>query len=111
MQDLSRITPAILDVLEVLVSAKHDLHGFALAKTAHRPTGSVYVILNRLEEAGWVDSSWEDANVENEGRPRRRFYRLTPDGLAASRETLAARRKTNFVKDLDLRPAFRLGWR
>jgi PadR family transcriptional regulator PadR len=91
MQRLSRVTPATLDVLAVLVWSPDDQHGFALAKAAGRPTGSVYVILNRLEEAGMVDSYWETANVENEGRPRRRFYRMTPDGLGTARAILAER--------------------
>jgi PadR family transcriptional regulator, regulatory protein PadR len=77
--------------LAVLVWSPDDLHGFALAKAAGRPTGSVYVILNRLEEAGMVDSYWESENAENEGRPRRRYYRLNPDGLGAARTLLAER--------------------
>jgi PadR family transcriptional regulator len=91
MKRLSRVTPATLDVLAVLVWSPEDLHGFALAKAAGRPTGSVYVILNRLEEAGMVDSYWEPVNTQHEGRPRRRFYRLNPDGLGAAREILAER--------------------
>jgi PadR family transcriptional regulator, regulatory protein PadR len=91
MKRLSRITPATLDVLAVLVWSPEDLHGFALAKAAGRPTGSVYLILSRLEEAGMVDSYWESVNTQNEGRPRRRFYRLNPDGLNAAREILADR--------------------
>jgi PadR family transcriptional regulator PadR len=97
MKELSRITPAMLDVLAALVWSPDDLHGFALAKIARRPTGSVYVILGRLEEHGWVDSYWEPLNAQDEGRPRRRFYRLNPDGLGAARKVLAERRG-------DLRP-------
>lgn len=93
MQSLSRITPATLDVLSVLVWSSEDMHGFALAREAGRPTGSIYLILNRLEAAGWVDSYWETVNAQHEGRPRRRFYRLNPDGLTAARELLAERRK------------------
>jgi PadR family transcriptional regulator PadR len=92
MRSLSRITPAMLDVLSVLVWSPEALHGFALAKVAGRPTGSVYIILNRLEDAGWVDSYWEPINAQAEGRPRRRFYRLNPDGLGAARQLLAERR-------------------
>lgn len=110
MKRLTRITPATLDVLEVLVEAGDELHGFALAKAAHRPTGSVYLILSRLEEAGWVESHWEQENDHNEGRPRRRFYRLTPDGLVASRQTLAERRKISARKGaMPGRPVLRFG--
>ncbi|MGI5236986.1 PadR family transcriptional regulator [Dactylosporangium sp. CA-139066] len=92
MERLSRITPAILDVLSVLLSSRDDLHGFTLAKAAGRPTGSVYIILGRLEDAGWVESYWEDVNAQNEGRPRRRFYKLSPDGASAARKVLEERR-------------------
>lgn len=91
MQRLSRVTPAMLDVLEVLVSAEGDPHGFAIAERAGRPTGSVYPILARLEEAGWLTSYWEDAHPQL-GRPRRRFYSLRQDGLTAARVVLADRR-------------------
>jgi PadR family transcriptional regulator, regulatory protein PadR len=91
MQALGRVTPATLDVLNALVWSPEELHGFALAKEAHRPTGSVYIILSRLEAAGWVDSHWESLSVQDEGRPRRRLYRLNPDGLAAARQLLAKR--------------------
>src|SRR5258707_520956 len=47
---LSRVTPAILDVLQVLLaSSVGGCHGFAIAKDVKRPTGSVYPILARLE--------------------------------------------------------------
>jgi DNA-binding PadR family transcriptional regulator len=98
MSDIGRITPATLDVLNVLVWSSDELHGFALAKQAGRPTGSVYVILSRLEAAGWVESRWETENVDNEGRPRRRFYRLSADGLASARQVLAERRGQAEVK-------------
>ena len=85
MQTLGRVTPALLDVLKILVQSLDDPHGFAIAKAARRPTGSVYPILARLEAAGWVESYWESEHP-HEGRPRRRFYRLAdPDGLLAAR--------------------------
>jgi transcriptional regulator len=45
---------------------------------------SLYPLLYRLEERGWIDGRW----VEKPGERRRRFYRLTPAGRAA----LAAQR-------------------
>jgi PadR family transcriptional regulator, regulatory protein PadR len=114
MARLSRITPATLDVLEALIEADADLHGFALAKVAHRPTGSVYVILSRLEDIGWVTSDWEQVKAQNEGRPRRRFYRLTPDGLVSARQTLAERRSAtskNGIRQWRPKPQIDLlGW-
>ena len=91
MEELSRVTPATLAVLAVLVRTDENLHGFAIAHEARRPTGSIYPILDRLSRAGWLTSYWETAHPQ-EGRPRRRFYRLEPDGLQAAREMLAERR-------------------
>jgi len=37
-----------------------------------------------MEDAGWLTSTWEDADEATaEGRPRRRLYAITADGRAA----------------------------
>jgi DNA-binding PadR family transcriptional regulator len=68
-----------------------ELYGLKIAQNAGRKAGSVYPILARLEEAGWVGSCWEREEREERG-PRRRFYWLTPDGLVAARALLTDRR-------------------
>jgi DNA-binding PadR family transcriptional regulator len=88
---LSRVTPATLDVLEALMGPDEELYGLKIAQNAGRKAGSVYPILARLEEAGWVESSWESEERDERG-PRRRFYRLDPGGLAAARALLIERR-------------------
>lgn len=90
---LSRVTPATLDVLEALMGPDEELYGLKIAQNAGRKAGSVYPILARLEEAGWVQSSWEREERDERG-PRRRFYRLDPGGLAAARALLIERRGT-----------------
>jgi PadR family transcriptional regulator, regulatory protein PadR len=69
-----------------------EAHGFLLAKEmrdgthARRLTayGTLYKALDRLERAGCLSSRWEDPLIAaHEGRPRRRFYRVTLDGEAA----------------------------
>jgi DNA-binding PadR family transcriptional regulator len=65
------------------------VHGFAIAKTlADRgdtrslaATGTLYRALHRLDEAGLIESWWEDAAVD--GRPPRRSYRVTAAGAVA----------------------------
>ncbi|HZU75513.1 MAG TPA: helix-turn-helix transcriptional regulator [Dehalococcoidia bacterium] len=91
MEPLSRITPAILDVLEVLLGPDEELYGLKIAQAAGLKTGTVYPILTRLEAAAWVESYWEQAQPSDRG-PRRRFYRLNPDGITAARAALSARR-------------------
>jgi len=68
-----------------------ELYGLRIAQYAGRKAGSVYPILARLEEAGWVESCWEREERDERG-PRRRLYRFSPDGLAAARALLIDRR-------------------
>jgi PadR family transcriptional regulator, regulatory protein PadR len=86
-----RVTDATLDVLEVLLGPGEDLYGLKIAKQIGRPTGSVFPILARLEECHWVASEWEVSDHAARG-PRRRFYRLTPDGLESAKALLTERR-------------------
>jgi DNA-binding MarR family transcriptional regulator len=89
METLSRVTPATLDVLAVLLDAGASTWGLAVIKASGRPAGSVYPILDRLERSGWVTSEWAD-EPERSG-PRRRYYELTADGARAARALVAAR--------------------
>ena len=66
--------------------------GAARALTAH---GTLYKALGRMERAGLLESEWEDPDVAvQEGRPRRRLYRVTGLGERALHQqqdsTLAA---------------------
>jgi len=91
MGRLSRITPATLDVLEVLLDDKAEHYGLAIARQAGLATGSTFPILARLERIGWATSYWEKADAASRG-PRRRFYRLTPEGMAGAYAVIVERR-------------------
>lgn len=62
------------------------LHGYALCGHIQRVStdllrveeGSLYPALHRMEQEGWVASSWR---VTEKGR-RAKYYRITPLGLA-----------------------------
>ena len=86
-----RVTDATLDVLEVLLGPDDELYGLKIAKAIDRPTGSVFPILARLEQMGWAVSAWETTEPSARGA-RRRFYRLSPEGVAGARAVLAERR-------------------
>jgi DNA-binding PadR family transcriptional regulator len=45
---------------------------------------TVYRVLDRLEDAGWITGSWEVLPA-GQNRPRRRYYRLTAAGVEAAR--------------------------
>src|SRR5687767_2380906 len=66
--------------------------GFALARASGLPSGTIYPILRRLEDARLVTSRWEDIDESGEGRRRRRYYRLTGDGQRVAREVTAPKR-------------------
>lgn len=59
-------------------------HGFAIAEEIAQRSGGVlafeegalYQALHRMEERGWLASSWAHA----ESGKRARFYKLTPEG-------------------------------
>jgi PadR family transcriptional regulator PadR len=90
----TRITGPLLDVLELLVHAAEEgteLHGWAIKSSIRRSGATVYGILDRLEDAGWVIGHWEQRNPDP-GKPPRRRYRLTPTGFPAARRLLAQRR-------------------
>ena len=69
-------------------------HGYELSKLIHARSGgrltfhidSLYPLLYRLEERGWIKGAW----VEKAGERRRRYYSVTDDG----RRVLAAQKKT-----------------
>jgi DNA-binding MarR family transcriptional regulator len=99
-----RVTAATLDVLGIFVSdAPSDQHGFNLARRARRPTGTIYPILMRLEEMGWLESRWDEDTPA--GRPRRRLYHLTEAGLAGATALLQARGHPAGASRRQLRPA------
>jgi PadR family transcriptional regulator PadR len=86
-----RMTMAVAKVLRVfLEDPGSPCYGLELMKATGLPSGSLYPVLARLERAGWVQSRCEQIDPVAEGRPARRYYELTPEGLAAARCELAA---------------------
>lgn len=89
MEDL-KITVQVARVLATLLSDPTGEHyGLTVMQSAKLASGSLYPILRRLEAAGWVTSSWEAVSREEAGRNRRRYYRLTGEGIKRARQELA----------------------
>jgi DNA-binding PadR family transcriptional regulator len=65
-----------------------EWYGLELSKRSGLKPGTIYPILARLLEAGWLERHWEDSDPAVEGRPRRRLYRLTGTGAVAARHAL-----------------------
>jgi len=89
-----RVTAAVSKVLAAfLEDPEADRYGLDLMRASGHPSGTLYPILLRLQRAGWVDAIWEEVDPVAAGRPARRYYRLTPDGLVAARTEIAALRQ------------------
>lgn len=88
MLKLARVTPATLQVLQELVNADGVTWGLRIVASTGRPAGSVYPILARLEEGGWVVSRWDESE---ERGSRRRLYELTEDGHSSAVSLLGGR--------------------
>jgi PadR family transcriptional regulator, regulatory protein PadR len=73
-------------------SGSGGVFGTEIVDSTGLRSGTVYPILARLEEIGWVVSSWEDQAVAAaQKRPARRYYRLTEVGETSAREYCAPR--------------------
>jgi DNA-binding PadR family transcriptional regulator len=98
------MTDATLDVLEVLLSQDNELYGLKIAQATGRPTGSIYPILARLEQIGWMTSEWEPGDDPAVRGSRRRFYQLTPNGIVAARTALAKHHRATSARRSRLLP-------
>jgi PadR family transcriptional regulator, regulatory protein PadR len=76
--------PARLVLLELLRDPGRHRYGLDILREVGLKSGTLYPVLARLEVAGLVDSEWEDVDPTVVGRPQRRMYWLTGDGVAAA---------------------------
>lgn len=84
-----KLTGALERVLAVfLADPAESRYGYDLMRAAKLPSGTLYPMLARLEEEGLVESRWEPAGQPG-GRPPRRYYQLTGEGIRVARLELA----------------------
>ena len=81
--------PTQLVLRALLEHPTRERYGLELCQAAGLPSGTIHPILARLEHAGWLASRWEDVDPKEQGRPRRRYYRLSGDGAGRARSALA----------------------
>lgn len=88
MEDV-RITTTVGKVLRVFLDdITAPRYGFELMQHTGLASGTLYPILARLEAAGWLTGHLENVDPSAEGRPVRRFYRITEAAAATAREDL-----------------------
>ncbi len=83
-------SPQTIAVLDALSQSGDWRHGVSISRETGLKPGTLYPLLLRLHEAGYLESRWQPA--EKPGRPPRHAYRLTDQGRALAEERLAERR-------------------
>jgi len=89
MPRLPNSSPQTLAVLTALLHSDGWRHGVSLSQETGLKPGTLYPLLLRLGETGYLDSEWQAP--ERPGRPARHAYRLNAAGRALAEERLAAR--------------------
>ena len=84
--NISKHTSLLLSIM--LESSAQWRHGYHLSQITGFKSGTLYPLLMRLEEQGFLASKWQDG--ERPGGPPRHVYRLTASGRVLARERRAA---------------------
>jgi PadR family transcriptional regulator, regulatory protein PadR len=85
---MRQLSITAVSVLQAIADG-HE-YGFDIIDRTGLPSGTVYPALSRLERDGYLRSAWEDeAAAHADGRPARRYYRVTAPGVRALAAALA----------------------
>lgn len=111
---MSEIAPRMTQTTQAVLRAmledpSKDMYGLEICVATGLPSGTVHPILARFESLGWLDSAWEQVDPREEGRPRRRYYRLNTNGVSLARDALARAYETRIRIVGRLRPAHETG--
>src|SRR5579862_2157050 len=82
--DQTNLLQGTLDLIILKVLALEEMHGLGISRRIEQVTkgtfqvkpGSLFPALHRMEEQGWVASTWG----ESENNRRAKYYRLTKAG-------------------------------
>src|ERR687890_2293912 len=83
-RDRATLLQGTLDLLILKSLSAGDLHGLGVSRRIEQITGGTFAVqpgslfpaLHRLEEAGWLESTWETS----ENNRRAKYYALTKAG-------------------------------
>lgn len=93
---LGYATIAVLQAVSV-----DGAYGFDVIDRTGLPSGTVYPALASLERRGFVNSRWESDEVARaEGRPRRRNYRVSREGVAELERALVRLKTLGLTPDV-----------
>ena len=99
-----QLSVAALRVLHAVAGGTH--YGFDVIDVTGLPGGTVYPALSRLQRDGLLSSSWEAVTIaRSEGRPPRRYYEATEDGLQTLNDALRTLHALRPIRTPRLSPA------
>lgn len=106
VKEVTRNRPPSEQAISVMLVLAEDpaewRHGYALCQETGLKAGSMYPILIRLADKGWLETKWETDIPA--GRPPRHLYRLTKSGLKEAGHQAEARRDAEKAQRARLRP-------
>jgi PadR family transcriptional regulator, regulatory protein PadR len=71
-------------------------YGYDIAQRTGLRSGTLYPILARLAERGYLATKWEEDPPE--GRPRRHLYQLTGDGVARAADVAGVEARKTVIR-------------
>lgn len=102
-----RMTDALHKALGALADAPGELSGYAIRQRTGLASGTLHPLLARLEAAELVTARWEteqEWNDDGRGRPRRKYYTITPAGRDLAEQESGADphgRRTAYATELE----------
>src|SRR4051794_34708730 len=90
-----RLTRPAVRLLQAFLEDPGEPHfGLELMRKAGVSSGSLYPWLRRLEQAGWIEGEREDIDPKEAGRPARRYYTMTGQGIREAHLAMAELRES-----------------
>ncbi len=86
-----KISGKASDLLLFLCRSPNDgFSGYSMSKQLSIASGTLYPLLAKMEQAGLVEAEWEQEDPSELGRPRRRYYKITGEGVRKINERMEA---------------------
>jgi PadR family transcriptional regulator PadR len=99
-----RTTRTVVLIAAALMEQPHDKHwGYALARRAGVSSNALYQVVRRFHQRGWLADGWEEVDPDAK-RPPRRYYTITPDGMARLSALLLHAARDRRFEGLNLTP-------
>lgn len=88
-----RVTVAFLRILELFIANdKSSYCGSDVMKLLNLRSGTVYPLLTRMTNAGWLSRELENVNPKLVGRPAKRFYQISSTGLKEGKRLISSQK-------------------